>query len=129
MRDLIEKKIPRARAKSGISEEMKIRELSTGMMAKLKVIATLSRKALLYMLDEPLNGIDLKARDEIVDVILTTTSEKNAVIISTHLIEEIESIIDHAIYMKDGSVIYECDVEEERMRSGRSAADLYREFM
>ena len=48
---------------------MKIRELSTGMMAKLKVIATLSRKALLYMLDEPLNGIDLKARDEIVDVI------------------------------------------------------------
>ena len=99
------------------------------MSTELKVIATLSRKALLYMLDEPLNGIDLKARDEIVDVILTTTSEKNAVIISTHLIEEIESIIDHAIYMKDGSVIYECDVEEERMRSGRSAADLYREFM
>lgn len=50
-------------------------------------------------------------------------------IISTHLIEEIESFIDHAIFMKDGSVIYECDVEEERMRSGRSAADLYRELM
>ena len=124
-----EKKFQELVRKVGLSEEMKIRELSTGMMAKLKVIATLSRKALLYMLDEPLNGIDLKARDEIVDVILTTTSEKNTVIISTHLIEEIESIIDHAIYMKDGSVIYECDVEEERMRSGRSAADLYREFM
>ena len=100
-----EKKFQELVRKVGLSEEMKIRELSTGMMAKLKVIATLSRKALLYMLDEPLNGIDLKARDEIVDVILTTTSEKNAVIISTHLIEEIESIIDHAIYMKDGSVI------------------------
>lgn len=116
-------------AKVGLSEEMKMREISTGMMAKLKVIATLSRKAMLYMLDEPLNGIDLKAREEIIDVILTTVSEKNAVIISTHLIEEIESFIDHAIFMKDGSVIYECDVEEERIRSGRSAADLYRELM
>ena len=116
-------------AKVGLSEEMKMREISTGMMAKLKVIATLSRKAMLYMLDEPLNCIDLKAREEIIDVILTTVSEKNAVIISTHLIEEIESFIDHAIFMKDGSVIYECDVEEERMRSGRSAADLYRELM
>lgn len=116
-------------AKVGLSEEMKMREISTGMMAKLKVIATLSRKAMLYMLDEPLNGIDLKAREEIIDVILTTVSEKNAVIISTHLIEEIESFIDHAIFIKDGSVIYECDVEEERMRSGRSAADLYRELM
>lgn len=116
-------------AKVGLSEEMKMREISTGMMAKLKVIATLSRKAMLYMLDEPLNGIDLKAREEIIYVILTTVSEKNAVIISTHLIEEIESFIDHAIFMKDGSVIYECDVEEERMRSGRSAADLYRELM
>ena len=116
-------------AKVGLSEEMKMREISTGMMAKLKVIATLSRKAMLYMLDEPLNAIDLKAREEIIDVILTTVSEKNAVIISTHLIEEIESFIDHAIFMKDGSVIYECDVEEERMRSGRSAADLYRELM
>ena len=116
-------------AKVGLSEEMKMREISTGMMAKLKVIATLSRKAMLYMLDEPLNGIDLKAREGIIDVILTTVSEKNAVIISTHLIEEIESFIDHAIFMKDGSVIYECDVEEERMRSGRSAADLYRELM
>ena len=116
-------------AKVGLSEEMKMREISTGMMAKLKVIATLSRKAMLYMLDEPLNGIDLKAREEIIDVILTTVSEKNAVIISTHLIEEIESFIDRVIFMKDGSVIYECDVEEERMRSGRSAADLYRELM
>lgn len=92
-------------AKVGLSEEMKMREISTGMMAKLKVIATLSRKAMLYMLDEPLNGIDLKAREEIIDVILTTVSEKNAVIISTHLIEEIESFIDHAIFMKDGRVI------------------------
>ena len=127
--EIDKKKLHDLNAKVGLSEEMKMREISTGMMAKLKVIATLSRKAMLYMLDEPLNGIDLKAREEIIDVILTTVSEKNAVIISTHLIEEIESFIDHAIFMKDGSVIYECDVEEERMRSGRSAADLYRELM
>ena len=127
--DFDQKKFHDLIAKVGLSEEMKMREISTGMMARLKVIATLSRKAMLYMLDEPLNGIDLKAREEIIDVILTTVSEKNAVIISTHLIEEIESFIDHAIFMKDGSVIYECDVEEERMRSGRSAADLYRELM
>lgn len=115
--------------KVGLDEDAKVRELSTGMTAKLKVIATLCRKAALYLLDEPLNGIDLNAREEIVDVILTTINEKNAIVISTHLIEEIESFIDHAIFMKDGQIMREVETESLRIREGKSIADLYREIM
>lgn len=127
--DFDEQKFKRLIEKVGLDENMKIRTLSTGMMAKLKVIATLSRKALLYLLDEPLNGIDLKAREEIVNVILTAAGERNAIVISTHLIEEVESFIDCAIFMKDGKIIRTVDTEEERDHKGRSVVDLYKEFM
>lgn len=115
--------------KVGLDMDMKVRDLSTGMMAKLKVIATMSRKAMLYLLDEPLNGIDLKAREEIVDVILMTVSAKNVIVISTHLIEEVESFIDNAVFMKDGKILREFDTETLRMQEGKSIADLYRELM
>ena len=123
------KKYAELTQKVGLEEQMKVRELSTGMMAKLKVIATLSRKASLYLLDEPLNGIDLKAREEVIDTILMTVNDQNAIVISTHLIEEIESFIEHAIFMKSGKIVLECDSEDERIRAGRSIADLYRELM
>lgn len=78
---------------------MKVRNLSSGMMAKLKIAVTLSRKAELYLLDEPLNGIDLLARDEVVNTILTNMSDNASVVISSHLVEELERIIDKAIFM------------------------------
>lgn len=84
---------------------------------------------MLYLLDEPLNGIDLKAREEIVDVILMTVSAKNVIVISTHLIEEVESFIDNAVFMKDGKILREFDTETLRMQEGKSIADLYRELM
>lgn len=65
---------------------MKVRNLSSGMMAKLKIAVTLSRKAELYLLDEPLNGIDLLARDEVVNTILTNMSDNASVVISSHLV-------------------------------------------
>ena len=93
---------------------MKVRNLSSGMMAKLKIAVTLSRKAELYLLDEPLNGIDLLARDEVVNTILTNMSDNASVVISSHLVEELERIIDKAIFMKDGQIVLMGDVEEIR---------------
>ena len=108
---------------------MKVKELSTGMTAKLKVIATLSRKAELYLLDEPFNGIDYKAKEEILGLILETANEHNTFVISTHMIDEIESFIEEAIFIKNGEVIRQISVEEERMESGKSVADIYLEIM
>ena len=106
----------------------KVRNLSSGMMAKLKIAVTLSRKAELYLLDEPLNGIDLLARDEVVNTILTNMSDNASVVISSHLVEELERIIDKAIFMKDGQIVLMGDVEEIRQERGESVTDLYRQI-
>ena len=111
-----------------LEPEMKVRTLSSGMMAKLKIAVTLSRKAELYLLDEPLNGIDLLARDEVVNTILQNMSENASVVISSHLVEELERIIDRAIFMKDGQVVLNGDVEEIRQERGESIVDLYRQI-
>ena len=103
---------------------MKVRNLSSGMMAKLKIAVTLSRKAELYLLDEPLNGIDLLARDEVVNTILTNMSDNASVVISSHLVEE----LDKAIFMKDGQIVLMGDVEEIRQERGESVTDLYRQI-
>ena len=107
---------------------MKVRNLSSGMMAKLKIAVTLSRKAELYLLDEPLNGIDLLARDEVVNTILTNMSDNASVVISSHLVEELERIIDKAIFLKDGQIVLMGDVEEIRQERGESVTDLYRQI-
>ena len=107
---------------------MKVRNLSSGMMAKLKIAVTLSRKAELYLLDEPLNGIDLLARDEVVNTILTNMSDNASVVISSHLVEELERIIDKAIFMKDGQIVLMGDVEEIRQERGESVVELYRQI-
>ena len=107
---------------------MKVRNLSSGMMAKLKIAVTLSRKAELYLLDEPLNGIDLLAIDEVVNTILTNMSDNASVVISSHLVEELERIIDKAIFMKDGQIVLMGDVEEIRQERGESVTDLYRQI-
>ena len=93
----------------GLDENLKILVLSTGMSAKLKVVATLARHASLYLLDEPLNGVDYKAREEIVSIILEEAVENNCFVISTHLIEEVESFIDDAIFVKNGEILLQTD--------------------
>lgn len=115
--------------KVGLEESMKIKTLSTGMTAKLKVVATLSRSASLFLLDEPLNGIDFKAREEIISIILDEADSKNCFVISTHLINEIESFIDEAVFVKNGQLILHTETEKERMQNGKSIADIYMEIM
>lgn len=113
----------------GLNETLKIRNLSTGMSAKLKVVATLSRNASLYLLDEPLNGIDYKAREEIVSIILEEAVETNYFVISTHLIEEVESFVDEAIFVKNGQILLQTELEDERRQNGKSISNIYMEIM
>ena len=115
--------------KMGLEPAMKVRELSSGMNAKLKIAATLARNARLFLLDEPLNGIDYKAREEIVSLILEEAGEKNTFVISTHLIDEIESFVDEALFVKNGELLRVVDLEKERIASGRSVTDIYMEIM
>ena len=99
------------------------------MQAKLKVVVTLARKASLYLLDEPLNGIDYKAREEIISIILEEAVDNNCFVISTHLIDEVETFVDEAVFVKDGKIIYQTEPETLRMESRKSITDIYREIM
>ena len=111
-----------------LTENLKTRELSSGMMAKLKIAVTLARDAQVYMLDEPFNGIDLLARDVIRACILESAAENKLLLLSSHLVEEMEAIADRAAYLKNG-VLVECtDLEEMREQRGLSMADRYREI-
>lgn len=106
----------------------KVTRLSSGMMAKLKVAVTIARKAKLYLLDEPLNGIDLIAREKIITAILKAAREDSTIVISSHLVDELESIVDSVIFIRDGVNILAGDAEAVREEQGKSIVDLYREL-
>ncbi len=114
--------------KMDLTEDLKTRSLSSGMMAKLKIAVTLARDAAVYMLDEPFNGIDLLARDEIRQSILENAAENKILLLSSHLVEEMETIADQAIYIKNGCLADRVDLEELRDQRGLSMADRYREI-
>ena len=101
--------------------------LSKGGVEKLQLILTFSRKAKLYILDEPLGGIDLVSRKHVLDLILKFYREDFTILISTHLIEEIENIFDEVIFLKDGTIILHENVEEIRFHHGKAVHELFRE--
>ena len=111
-----------------LTEDMRARKLSSGMMAKLKIAVTMARKAKLYLLDEPLNGIDLLARDQIMTSILEDMAQDVTLVISSHLVDELERVADAAIFLKDGRLVEQCMIEDLRMNRNQSVADLYREI-
>ena len=111
-----------------LTEDMKTRSLSSGMMAKLKIAVTMARDAQVYMLDEPFNGIDLLARDEIRACILEYATENKLLLLSSHLVEEMEAIADWAVYLKDGQLVECVELEAMRSQRGLSMADRYREI-
>lgn len=101
--------------------------LSKGGVEKLQLILTFSRKAKLYILDEPLGGIDLVSRKHVLDLILKFYREDCTILISTHLIEEIENIFDEVIFLKDRTIILHENVEEIRFHHGKAVHELFRE--
>ena len=110
-----------------LDASMKIKTLSSGMNAKLRVALTMSRNAKLFMLDEPLNGIDLVARDVIVSTVISQLKDDNAIIISSHMIGAIEKVLDKVILIKDGRIVINENAESVREDQGKSIMDLYRE--
>ena len=112
----------------GLNEKDKIRTLSSGMVAKMKIALTLARDAKVYMLDEPFNGIDLLARDEIRPAILSAAVPEKLLLLSSHLVEEMEAIADKAVFIRKGCLVEVRDLEEMRETDGVSMADRYREI-
>ena len=100
----------------GLDLGMKLSKMSKGMQEKVQLVLVMSRNAELYILDEPLGGVDPATRDYILDTILSNFSEGASVIISTHLISDIERILDEVIFLQDGEVVLaeECDTLRER---------------
>ncbi|HDR4725714.1 ABC transporter ATP-binding protein [Bacillus cereus group sp. Sample62] len=107
--------------------EEKITALSKGMVEKLQIILTFSRKAKLYVLDEPLGGIDLVSREHVLNLILQFYREDCTILISTHLINEVENIFDEVIFLKDGEIVLYENVEELRFQRGKAVTDLFKE--
>lgn len=110
-----------------VDTEFRISKLSSGLIGKLKVALTLSRNVELYMLDEPLNGVDVLSRDIIMDLITRSCDENKTMIISTHLVSEIEKILDSVIFLKDGKVELFGNSEELRTAHGTSVEGIYKE--
>ncbi|HDR7911689.1 ABC transporter ATP-binding protein [Bacillus pretiosus] len=107
--------------------EEKITALSKGMVEKLQIILTFSRKAKLYVLDEPLGGIDLVSREHVLELILQFYREDCTILIATHLIGEVENIFDEVIFLKDGESVLHENVEELRFQRGKAVTDVFKE--
>lgn len=111
----------------GLDENQEIQAMSKGMQEKLNLVLVMSRKAKLYILDEPLGGIDPASRDVVLDTILTNFEEGSSLLISTHLISDIERILDRALFMEGGSIILDENAEDLRARTGHSLNQEFRE--
>ena len=111
-----------------LTEDLKTKNLSSGMMAKLKIAVTMARDAKIYMLDEPFNGIDLIARDKIRECILRCATEEKILLVSSHLVEEMEAVADSAVFISEGNLIECVDLEQMREERGISMADRYRQI-
>lgn len=89
----------------GLRMQDKAKTLSSGLAAKLKLAATLARRASLYLLDEPLNGIDIIAREQIIEAVMEVADKNATIVMSSHLVDELEKFIDDAVFVKEGSIV------------------------
>jgi ABC-2 type transport system ATP-binding protein len=110
-----------------LEPKMKISSLSSGMAAKLKLAAAMARNAKIFMLDEPLNGIDLVARDLVLSSIIRKAGPDNVMLISSHLIDAMEGILDEVIFIKEGEIVLSGEAEGIREKHNKSIVDLYKE--
>lgn len=105
----------------------RISTLSKGMNERLQLTLALSRRASLYLLDEPIGGVDPVARTRILDALVEFYEEDSTIIISTHLITDIERIFDDVIFIKEGELVMHQEVEDIRLQQGKSIIELFRE--
>lgn len=110
-----------------IDPKQRIKTMSKGQKEKFQLSLVMSRNALVYIFDEPIGGVDPAAREVILDIILNNYSEDSLVLISTHLITDIEKIFDEVVFLKEGEVVLHRNVEELRSETGKSVDELFRE--
>ena len=110
-----------------INDGQRLKSLSKGTKEKVQLILAMSRQAQLYLLDEPIGGVDPAARDYILNTIISNYNENGTVIISTHLIAEVEQVLDDVIFIKDGSIAACTSVDEIREKEGESVDEYFRE--
>lgn len=111
----------------GISPADKLKTMSKGTKEKVQLILVMSRRAELYVLDEPIAGVDPAARDYILQTILTNYDPEASLLISTHLISDIENILDQVIFIKEGAICLQSSVDDIRMQHRKSVDALFRE--
>ena len=112
----------------GIQESQRVKTMSKGTKEKMQLVLVMSRDARLYLLDEPIAGVDPAAREFILNTILRNYNEKGTVLISTHLIGDVEQVLDEAIFLKAGRVIRHEAVDTIREQEGMSVDALFREI-
>ena len=110
-----------------IDPSMRLRALSKGTKEKVQLILVMSRDAQLYILDEPIGGVDPAARDYILRMILKNYNEDATLLISTHLITDIENILDRVLFIQNGQLALNASVDEIRTDRGKSVDSLFRE--
>lgn len=111
-----------------LDRAMKISNMSKGMKEKLNLALVLSRRAKVYILDEPIAGVDPVARDQILDAIIDNYKEDSAMIITTHLVRDMENIFDQVVFLGDGEIVLSGEAESLREEKNMQIDDLYKEI-
>ncbi len=111
----------------GIDKNNKLKTLSKGTKEKLQLVLVMSRNSQLYLLDEPIGGVDPAARDYILNTIIANYNENSTVVISTHLISDVEKVLDEVIFLSKGEITLQGSVDNIRQQHGKSIDELFRE--
>ena len=111
----------------GLGEQLRVSQMSKGMKEKVQLILVMSRRARLYLLDEPIGGVDPATRDYILETIIRNYDEQASVVISTHLISDVENVLDDVIFLNNGKVTLQSSVDDIREQYGKSVDALFRE--
>ena len=111
----------------GIDTKLKMKTLSKGNKEKVQLVLVMSRQAKLYLLDEPIAGVDPAARDFILSTILNNYNPDGTVLISTHLIADVERVLDEVIFLKDGQIVRQEQVDDIREKESMSVDELFRQ--
>ncbi len=109
-----------------LDKDLRLSKMSKGMLEKLSLVLTMSRRAKLYVLDEPLGGVDPSTRDKILKTIISNFGENSSLLITTHLVSDVEKILDEVIIIDDGKVVLQGDADEIRERENASINDVFK---
>lgn len=111
-----------------LEKTMKVKELSKGMHEKLNLTLVLSRRAKVYILDEPIAGVDPVARDQILDAIINNYNKESSMIITTHLVRDMENLFDDVVFLREGEITLQGNADELRAEKSMKIDDLFKEI-